>query len=125
MKFDSSGNLTSPAASTDPQTVAITGLADGAADMSIGWNLYNSDGSSAITQYAEASGVGNTSQNGFAAGQITNVSLQNGGLVVANYSNGQQVTSDSLPLLRSPTRTASLPSATTTWRPPPPRARSR
>jgi flagellar hook protein FlgE len=90
MKFDSSGNLTSPAASTDPQTVAITGLADGAADMSIGWNLYNSDGSSAITQYAETSGVGNTSQNGFAAGQITNVSLQNGGLVVANFSNGQQ-----------------------------------
>jgi len=91
LKFDSSGNLKSPAASTDPQNFAISGLADGAADMSINWNLYNSDGSSAITQYAEASGVGNTSQNGYAAGQITNVSLQNGGLVVANYSNGQLV----------------------------------
>jgi len=91
MTFDSSGNLTSPAASTDPQTIAIAGLADGAADMSIGWNLYNSDGSSTITQYAEASGVGTTSQNGYAAGQITDVSLQNGGMVVANYSNGQQV----------------------------------
>jgi len=91
MTFDQSGNLKSPAQSTDPQTIAISGLADGAADMSINWNLYNSDGSSTITQYAEASGVGTTSQNGYAAGQITDVSLQNGGMVVANYSNGQQV----------------------------------
>ena len=60
--------------------------------MSINWNLYNSSGSPNITQYAEASGVSGTTQNGFAAGQISQVSLQNGGLLVANYSNGQQQT---------------------------------
>jgi len=92
MTFDSSGNLTSPAASADPQTLKITGLADGAADMSIDWSLYNSDGSSKITQYDQTSGVGSTSQNGVAAGQISSVALQTGGLVVATYSNGQQVT---------------------------------
>jgi flagellar hook protein FlgE len=92
LTFDSSGNLTSPAASTDPQAVSITGLADGAADMSIGWNLYNSAGTPGITQYAEASAVSGTQQNGFAAGQIGTVGLQNGGLLVANYSNGQQLT---------------------------------
>jgi flagellar hook protein FlgE len=31
-------------------------------------------------------------QDGFAAGQVSTVSIQNGGLVVAKYTNGQQVT---------------------------------
>lgn len=93
MTFNASGTLTSPPASSDPQVVQIAGLADGAANMSINWNLYNpSTGVSTITQMAEASGLGTTTQNGFAAGQIDNVSLQNGGLLVANYSNGQIVT---------------------------------
>jgi flagellar hook protein FlgE len=99
LTFDSSGNLLTPVA---PQPVAIAGLADGAADMNINWNLYNADGTSQITQYAEASGVGSTTQDGAAAGQITNLSLQNGGLLVANYSNGQQTTVGQLALASIP-----------------------
>ncbi len=103
MTFDANGNLTSPAASTDPQVVHIAGLADGAADLSINWNLYNpTSGASTITQLAEASGEGTTTQNGFAAGQINNVSLQNGGLLVANYSNGQTVAVGQLALASIP-----------------------
>lgn len=97
LTFDSSGKLTSPAATADPQTVKIAGLADGAADMSIGWNLFNpATGTSNFTQFAEPSAVSNTTQNGFTAGQISSVSLQNGGLLVATYSNGQQVTAGQL-----------------------------
>jgi flagellar hook protein FlgE len=93
MTFDSSGNLTTPAIAADPQVVPITGLADGAADMSINWSLYNpTTGKSSITQLAEASGLGGTTQNGFAAGQVSSVGLQNGGLLVATYSNGQTAT---------------------------------
>lgn len=92
LTFDSSGNLTSPAASAGPQPVSITGLADGAANMSINWSLYDSSGNPSITQYAEASAVAGTTQNGYPAGQISNVSLQNGGTLVADYTNGQQVT---------------------------------
>jgi flagellar hook protein FlgE len=92
MTFDGNGNLTSPAQSSDPQSIKIAGLANGASDMSINWNLYNPTGASTMTQLAEASGVTNPAQNGTAAGQITNVSIQNGGLVVANYSNGAQTT---------------------------------
>ena len=88
MSFDSSGNLTSP---TSPVALMIAGLADGAADMSIGWNL-DSGSTSTITQFAETSSEGSTTQDGAAAGQIVNVTLQNGGLLVANYSNGQQTT---------------------------------
>jgi len=91
MTFDANGNLTSPTAANDPQVLKITGLADGASNMSINWNLYQ-NGSPTITQFAEASGVSGTTQNGYAAGQISNVNLQNGGLLVANYSNGQQLT---------------------------------
>jgi len=99
LAFNSSGVLTSP---TTAQTVAITGLADGAAAMNINWNLNNSAGTPTITQYAEASGVGGTTQDGAAAGQITDVSLENGGLLVANYSNGQQTTVGQLALASIP-----------------------
>jgi len=102
MTFDSNGNLTAPAASADPQSIKVTGLADGAADMNINWSLYGAGGASNITQYAEASAVGSSSQNGNAAGQITNVSLQNGGILMANYSNGQQVTVGQLALASIP-----------------------
>lgn len=99
MTFGPDGNLISPAVASDPQAVNITGLADGAANMTINWNLYNpTTGSSTITQLAESSGVGSTTQNGYAAGQISNVSLQNGGLLVASYSNGQTTTIGQLAL---------------------------
>jgi len=99
LNFNSSGQLTTPAATSDPQQVQITGLADGAANMTVGWNLYDpKTGAGNITQFAEPSAVSNTTQNGYAAGQINSVSLQNGGLLVATYSNGQQVTAGQLAL---------------------------
>jgi flagellar hook protein FlgE len=102
MTFDASGNLKTPDAKSDPQIVKVAGLADGAADMSINWNLFDSGGNSTITQYAEASSVGSTTQNGATAGQITKVGLQTGGLLVANYSNGQQATIGQLALASIP-----------------------
>jgi flagellar hook protein FlgE len=96
MTFDANGNLTPPGGSTAAQSIAITGFADGAADMTgptqIAWSLFGGGGNSMITQNSQASGVGSTTQNGVPPGQISNVSLQNGGMLVANYSNGQQTT---------------------------------
>jgi flagellar hook protein FlgE len=89
LTFDGTGKLTSPAATDPPVAVAITGLADGASDMNINWKLYDSNGNGLVTQFAQASGVSSTSQDGFQAGQITNVGIANGGLLVATYSNGQ------------------------------------
>jgi flagellar hook protein FlgE len=92
LTFDTNGLLTSPAAGA-PIAISAVGLADGAADMNINWNVYNAAGTTAdITQYAQASSMSNPQQDGFAAGQISQVSIQNGGMVVANYTNGQQVT---------------------------------
>jgi flagellar hook protein FlgE len=91
LTFDSSGNLTDPAAGS-PVAIAITGLADGAADATINWNLYNSTGTPLVTQYAQTSGMSSPTQDGNAPGQVSQVSIQNNGLIVANYTNGQQVT---------------------------------
>jgi len=89
LQFDSSGQLTSPAAGTAMPTVAITGLADGAADMNLTWNMFNGS-TGEITQFAQASAVSSLSQDGSAAAQLTSVGIANGGMIVAQYSDGQQ-----------------------------------
>jgi flagellar hook protein FlgE len=92
LTFDANGNLTSP---TAPATVAIsaTGLADGANDMNINWNLATEDGNGTplITQYAATSAVSAATQDGVPASQVTQVSIANGGAITAQFSNGNQV----------------------------------
>ncbi|MGA2721122.1 MAG: flagellar hook protein FlgE [Bryobacteraceae bacterium] len=89
--FDANGNLTSPAAGS-PIDFSITGLADGASDMNLSWNPYNSDGSGQITQFDQPSASSASSQNGSAAAQLVSVGLANGGGIVAQYSDGTQLT---------------------------------
>ena len=44
LTFDGTGKLITPAATDPPTAIAITGLADGASDMNINWNLYDAQG---------------------------------------------------------------------------------
>ena len=67
-------------------------MADGAAILNINWNLYDSNNNPLITQFAEASASSGTTQDGVEPGTPTGVTLQNGGALVASYSNGKQVT---------------------------------
>ncbi len=90
LTFDGNGNLISPAATDAPIQVPITGLADGASDMNITWSLYNGT-TPDITQYAQSSAASAQSQNGQAAANLVSVGLANGGQVLAQYSDGQQV----------------------------------
>jgi flagellar hook protein FlgE len=90
LTFDSNGNLKTPAA-PGAVPVAITGLADGASDLKLNWNLYNATtGASTITQFDQPSAVSGTSQDGSAATEITQVSIADGGAIVAHYSDGSQ-----------------------------------
>ncbi len=92
LTFNASGQLTSPAAGT-PVSVKTSGtLTDGAAALNINWNLYDSSGNPQLTQFAEASAATGTTQDGVQPATATGVTLQNGGDLVASYSNGQQVT---------------------------------
>jgi len=82
-------DLTDPTAST----LTMPDLADGAASGgTITWDPYNADGSGRITQFAQPSASSASSQNGAAAAQLVNVGLADGGSIVAQYSDGEQVT---------------------------------
>ena len=87
MTFNSSGQLTSP---TSPVSLSITGLADGAANMNLDWNLTGSDGS-AITQQASASATNATNQNGYGVGTLTGYTVASDGTVEGEFSNNQTI----------------------------------
>ncbi len=87
--FNTDGTM-STAGGTAATAVNINGLADGAANMAVNWNLFDASGNGQITQYAEASNLASSTQDGNQAAQLTSVGIQNGGEVVATYSNGAQ-----------------------------------
>ncbi len=91
LTFDSNGNLIAPAAPAQVP-ISITGLADGASDMNVNWNMATEDGAGSplITQYSAASAVSASTQDGVAASQVTQVSIANGGAITAQFSNGNQ-----------------------------------
>jgi len=90
LTFDAGGNLVTPAAGA-PIPVSITGLADGAADMPLTWNLYDANGNPQITQFDQASTNLASSQNGTQAGQLTSMAIGANGQITAVYSNGDNV----------------------------------
>lgn len=86
LTFDTSGNLTS----TNPITgIAITGLADGAADMSMTWNLAGPNGSSLMTQVDSPSATTSTNQDGYSSGTLQSYTVESDGIVQGQFSNGQ------------------------------------
>jgi flagellar hook protein FlgE len=89
LTFNAQGQLTAPAPPA-PVAVSVTGLSDGAADLNLNWNLYNAGGSSTITQYASASTLSGSTQDGVATAELTQVGLGTNGEVIAHYSNGSQ-----------------------------------
>ncbi|MBZ2186914.1 MAG: flagellar hook protein FlgE [Bryobacter sp.] len=88
LQFGNSGKLTSPDSLTDI-VFAISGLANGAADINLRWNLYNGT-TPRITQFAQPSAVSANSQDGEPSAQLIRVGIGDGGRVLAQYSNGVQ-----------------------------------
>lgn len=90
LTFSASGTLTAPAAGA-PVSIVIPPLADGAAPMTLNWNLYDANGTPQITQYDQASANLASSQDGTQGGQLTGVSIGANGQLTAAYSNGANV----------------------------------
>ena len=85
--FNANGTLASPSGSsvTIPN-VSVNGLSLG--------NLSLNLSSGALTQFASSGGsatINTITQNGFAAGQLQSVAINNSGLVVGTFSNGQNI----------------------------------
>jgi len=89
LTFDSNGNLTSPAVTDPAPQLQVQGLADGASDMTLTWNLFNGT-TPKITQYAQPSSVSAVTQDGQPAAELNNVAVSNGGVILAQFTNGQQ-----------------------------------
>ncbi|RXT50421.1 flagellar hook-basal body complex protein [Bradyrhizobium betae] len=85
--FAADGSLTSPSGSgITINNVSVSGQQLG----SVAFNI----SSGGLTQYASTSGavtINTITQNGYAAGQLRSVSVNNSGLVVGTFSNGQNL----------------------------------
>ena len=103
LNFNANGNLTTVTPTGGVATpvgtgagkisaipLAFTGLADGAANLNMNWNLLGPDGTPTISQVAAASAVSTTTQNGYPSGEYQSFSIAGDGTVTATYSNGQQ-----------------------------------
>ncbi|GLH79626.1 hypothetical protein SSBR45G_45350 [Bradyrhizobium sp. SSBR45G] len=85
--FASDGSLTSPTTSSiSIPNVVVDGTSLGTVSLNIS--------SGALTQYASTVGsatINQISQNGFAAGQLQSVAVNNSGIVTGTFSNGQTI----------------------------------
>ena len=79
--YDSSGNLTSPAAGLAPFTAYTP--ATGAAPMSMTFDF------SGTKQYGDSFNVSAVSQDGFTTGKLTGISIDQQGVVQARFTNGR------------------------------------
>jgi flagellar hook protein FlgE len=97
--FSSNGTLNSvQQATVNPVTGAVT-LSAAASPGTLSFTIPNTDGSgtpqtlsldlSGTTQYGSTDGTNNLTQNGYAAGQLTNFTIGTNGVLTGNYSNGQ------------------------------------
>jgi len=92
LQFDADGNLISP--NKNIAGIQLGGLADGAADLGITWDLFGSNGTGMITQSssdasASSTAVSATSQDGYASGTYSGFAIDSSGVVSASFSNGQ------------------------------------
>ncbi|HUN84071.1 MAG TPA: flagellar hook protein FlgE [Terracidiphilus sp.] len=87
LTFNSSGVLTSPAASVTG--ITVSGLADGAAPMNLTWNLQDSNGNPTVTQQDATSATSSTDQNGYGVGTLNGYSVLPDGTVQGQFSNSQ------------------------------------
>ncbi|TMJ48654.1 MAG: flagellar hook-basal body complex protein [Alphaproteobacteria bacterium] len=85
--FNANGSLASPAGSAiSVPAVSVDGQVLG--------NLTFNIGAGTLTQFASTAGaatINNLTQNGFAAGQLQSVAINNSGIVVGTFSNGQNI----------------------------------
>jgi len=75
---------------TDP-VISLTGLTSGASDLTLFWDLVDSAGATHgdLTQYAAPSMTTFQTQDGYTAGVLRGVSVDEAGVVTGSYSNGQ------------------------------------
>jgi flagellar hook protein FlgE len=84
--FDGSGIMTAP--TTNP-TLSIVGLADGAKDSNITFEVLDTNGFPRFTGNSGASATSSVSQDGYASSTLRDVAIDGEGIIRGIYDNGQ------------------------------------
>jgi flagellar hook protein FlgE len=98
MTFDVNGNLSqmngtnvgTAVGDVSSIPVAFAGLADGAANLNMNWNLLSAAGKPTISQVNAASAVSASTQDGYTSGEYDGFTISTDGTVEASFSNGQK-----------------------------------
>lgn len=97
IEFDSTGSLIKPAIDRTQQPpviedieLTVSGLSNKAADLTIKWSFFNSDQQPTLSQFAQASSISRSEQNGYPPAQVASVGIAPGGRLTARYANGQE-----------------------------------
>jgi flagellar hook protein FlgE len=96
--FNGSGTLITPAAGTNPPLVigdpvgppVGTAWTNGAGAQTVAWDIWSA-GTSSLTGYATPSTTGSTTQDGYGAGTIRSLVVNQDGVVIGNFTNGQTI----------------------------------
>ncbi|HWF04242.1 MAG TPA: flagellar hook protein FlgE [Candidatus Angelobacter sp.] len=86
LTFNGAGQLTAPAANITG--INITGFANGASPLTFAWNGFAAP-QTTLTQFAAASAVSNSSQDGSPSGTLVSFTVDQQGVVQGVFSNGQ------------------------------------
>lgn len=101
LSFDANGNLTSVTSGGTTSTVGtgtgqvstvtagFSGLADGANNLSMKWNLLNASGGQILTQVDKDSVTNSAVADGYAAGTYSDFTVSSNGDIEASFSNGK------------------------------------
>lgn len=88
LTFDGTGKLIGPAANV--AGVTASGLADGAKNLTLAWDLYNSTTNTpVVTQVAGASTVSSSRQDGLPSGTLVSFTIEPDGTIAGAFTNGQ------------------------------------
>jgi flagellar hook protein FlgE len=85
--FDTNGQLSTPSANVSG--IKVTGLADGASDLDLTWNLYDTSGAPTITQMSAPSTTASTNQDGYTSGTLKDFNVDSSGVLQGTFTNGQ------------------------------------
>lgn len=107
LDFNSDGSLSnikdSSGTTVSDMTLTISSWTDGASASAVTMNIGTAGSSDGLTQYASGSttpsiDVKSTSQDGYAYGRLTSVSVGTDGTVTAKYDNGQKMAIYKIPV---------------------------
>jgi flagellar hook protein FlgE len=92
--FSASGALTTingnPASAANNPVLNIT-WGNGAAASTINFDLVNTDGSMNVSQFSAASATSSSSQDGYGAGSLTSMTVDQNGIISGTFTNGQVI----------------------------------